>query len=161
MTNSATSVVALYARMLDAWNQRDAEGFAGVFTHSASVVGFDGSQMNGRSEISSSLASVFADHPTGAYVAKVRDVRALADGVALVRAVVGMVPSGSTALDPALNAIQSLVFVVENGRVEIALLQNTPAAFHGRPGLVEELTAELGRALRNGHTVDDGSNEPR
>lgn len=160
MTSSATSVIALYVRMLDAWNRRDADGFARVFSQSASVVGFDGSQMNGRREISSSLARIFADHPTAAYVAKVRDVRALADGVALLRTVVGMVPPGATALDPALNAIQSLIFIVENERAEVALLQNTPAVLHGRPRGVQELTEELGHVLRSGQTVDDGSNAP-
>jgi uncharacterized protein (TIGR02246 family) len=160
MTNSATSVIALYSQMLDAWNRRDANGFARVFAQSASVVGFDGSQMNGRPEITSSLARIFADHPTAQYIAKVRDVRALADGVALLRTVVGMVPPGAAAVDPALNAIQSLIFVVENERAEIALLQNTPALFHGRPRMGKELTEELGRVLLSGQTVDDGSNTP-
>ena len=34
--------------------------------------------------------------------------------------------------------------------MRIALLHNTPAAFHGRPELAEELTRELTDVLRSG-----------
>jgi hypothetical protein len=36
------------------------------------------------------------------------------------------------------------------------LLHNTPAAFHGRPELVEHLTRELTDALRTGRVVTGG-----
>ena len=55
-------VVALYGRLLDAWNARDAVSFAHQFTGSGSSVGFDGSQMDGRDAIRSELARIFADH---------------------------------------------------------------------------------------------------
>jgi hypothetical protein len=43
---------------------------------------------------------------------------------------------------------------MEAGRRQIALLHNTPAAFHGRPHLVEKLTEELlAEATRAGHVV--------
>src|SRR3954470_22946114 len=106
-------VVALYKRLLEAWNQRDAEAFAALFTPNGSCVGFDGSQMNGRREIAAELGAVFANHQTARYVAKVREVRRLDDRpgsqCALLRAVAGMVAPGSSELNPAVNAIQSLV----------------------------------------------------
>ncbi|MDQ6886562.1 MAG: SgcJ/EcaC family oxidoreductase [Gemmatimonadota bacterium] len=150
------SVLAVYARVLDAWNQRDAKAFAALFTATGSAVGFDGSQMNGRGEIESELAGVFANHPTAAYVAKVREVRALGSESALVRAVVGMIPPGKTELNSSTNAVQSLLVVVESGEPKIALLHNTPAAFHGRPHLSEQLTHELAEVVRAGRTIDAG-----
>ena len=142
-----------YTSLLDAWNRRDADGFASLFTGSGSSVGFDGSQMNGREEIATTLRTIFADHATARYVASVREVRALGAGVVLVRAVVGMVPPGQSTLKPDVNAVQSVVVVTEGGRPAIALLHNTPAAFHGRPEAVKELTSELTDVLRQGRTV--------
>jgi hypothetical protein len=52
-------------------------------------------------------------------------------------------------INPAVNAVQSLLAVKQDGRWRIALLQNTPAAFHGRPDLSDQLTAELRAELRN------------
>jgi hypothetical protein len=58
-----------------------------------------------------------------------------------------MVPAGRSDIEPRLNAVQSLVVVKGEGRWRIALLQTTPAQFHGRPELVDELTEELRRLL--------------
>ena len=63
--------------------------------------------------------------------------------MALLTAIVGMVPPGKADIDPAVNAIQSLVAVKEGEVWHIALFQNTPAQFHGRPELSENLTREL------------------
>jgi uncharacterized protein (TIGR02246 family) len=82
-------------------------------------------------------------------VAKVRDVRSLGSGVAMIRAVAGMVPPGSSDIEPAVNTIQSMVAVQQDGRWKVALYQNTPAAYHGRPDLSEALTAELREELRS------------
>lgn len=84
---------------------------------------------------------------TSAYIGNVREVRFLSPAVAILRAVVGMVPHGKTDINPATNAIQSLVAVKRNGQWRIALFQNTPAQFHGRPDLVEPLTEELRQML--------------
>jgi hypothetical protein len=83
----------------------------------------------------------------------VREVRAVVTGVTLIRAVVGMVPPGASELNPAVNAIQSVVVVDRDGLATIALLHNTPAAFHGRPEMAEALTKELTSVLRSGGTV--------
>jgi uncharacterized protein (TIGR02246 family) len=137
---------ALYQGVLAAWNVRDAGAYAALFDEAAAVVGFDGSQMHGRAAIERTLAAIFADHATARYVGIVRGVDRLGPGVALLRAVVGMVPSGATDLNPTVNAIQSLVGVRRGEAWRIALFQNTPAQFHGRPDLAEALTQEL-RAL--------------
>jgi len=148
------TIVALYTEMLEAWNRRDADAFAELFIEQCSIVGFDGSQMNGREECRAQLSAVFASHPTASYVAKVREVRALDARVVLLRAVVGMMPPGQRALNPAVNAVQSVVVVYESARPRIALLHNTPAAFHGRPQLSEQLTTELTAVVQSGRVVE-------
>jgi uncharacterized protein (TIGR02246 family) len=37
-------IVALYTRVLEAWNRHDADGFTELFADDCSVIGFDGSQ---------------------------------------------------------------------------------------------------------------------
>jgi len=108
--------------------------------------------LDGRGEIATTLGQIFADHPTAAYVGKVRAVRFLARDVALLRAVAGMVPRGQSDLDPRVNAVQTLVAARHGGQWRIALFQNTPAAFHGRPHLSEQLTEELRAVLRASST---------
>lgn len=139
---------SLYEALLDGWNKRNAHGIAGLFAEDGNLVGFDGSMLNGRDEIESHIRQIFADHPTPAYVTKVREVRFLTSQVALLRAVAGMVPPGQSDLIPAVNAVQTLVAAKHDGRWCIAVFQNTPAAFHGRPELSEQLTRELREALR-------------
>ena len=147
------ATLALYQQLIEAWNARDAAAFAGLFSDAGSVVGFDGSPMNGRAEIASALASIFGSHQTARYVAKVREIRRLGEDVRLVRSVVGMVPPGKAELNPAVNAIQSMVAVGQDAEMRIALLHNTPAAFHGRPELAEQLTLELTDVLRSNQVV--------
>lgn len=133
----------LYHNLLDAWNRRDAADFAALFAADGSIVGFDGSVVDGKANIEGHLRPIFADHPTAAYVSKIREVRFLSVETALLRAVAGLVPPGQHDINPATNAIQSLVAVQQDGVWKIALYQNTPAQFHGRPEEAEKLTAEL------------------
>jgi uncharacterized protein (TIGR02246 family) len=141
-------VRALYRQLLDGWNKRSADEYAALFTHDGSVVGFDGSMLDGPTEIESEFRRIFANHPTAAYVAKVRSVRFLAPEVAVLRAVAGMVPPGQADLNPAVNAVQTLVAAKHDGKWRVELFQNTPAQFHGRPELVQQLTEELRQLLR-------------
>src|SRR5262245_32640891 len=86
-----TEVRALYRELLDSWNRRSADAFATLFLDDGNVIGFDGSQMNGRAEIASTLQQIFSNHMTAPYVSKVRDVCFLTPEVAILRAIVGMV----------------------------------------------------------------------
>jgi uncharacterized protein (TIGR02246 family) len=148
VTSEEDRVIQLYHQLLESWNRRDAEAFAAEFEAEAHVVGFDGSPMNGRAEIESSTRQIFSDHITAAYLGKVRGVRFLVPEVAVLRAVVGMVPPGQSDINPAVNAIQMLVAVRQgDGEWRIAVFQNTPAQFHGRPEVSEALTEELRRLL--------------
>src|SRR5579859_1836842 len=137
------AVRALYQQVLDGWNAHSGDGFAAPFAEDGETIGFDGSQMIGQADIATTLNQIFADHVTATYVAKIRNVRLLGMDVAILRAVVGMVPPGQSKINPAVNAIQTLVATKRDGTWRVALLQSTPAQFHGRPELVEQMTEEL------------------
>lgn len=142
----------LYAEILRCWNERNASGAAALFADRGNVVGFDGSQLDGPAQIEASFREIFANHPTAAYVGKVREVRLLGSAAALLRAVAGMVPPGENHLNPALNTIHTLVASKTGRGWRIELFQSTPAAFHARPQDVEALTAELTKELKAGRS---------
>jgi uncharacterized protein (TIGR02246 family) len=133
----------LYRALLAAWNADDAQAFAAGFAPDGIVIGFDGSELLGRDAIAAELGRIFADHATGSYVGVVRSVRALAGDVALLHAVAGVVPAGEQDITPSLNSVQSLVATRRDGRWEIDLYHNTPAAWHGREEDVAALSEEL------------------
>ena len=139
---------ALYQQLLERWNERDAEGMASLFLEDGHTVGYDGSMLDGRAEIAAIIKQIFSEHETASYVGKVRGITFLNPDVAVLRAVAGMVPRGRSELDPGVNAVQSLVAARGDGEWRIALFQNTPAAFHGRPELSEQLTEDLREAQR-------------
>ncbi len=141
------AVRSVYRALLEAWNRRSAAAFAALFDDEGSVVGFDGSMMNRRRDIEAELSRIFADHVTASYVGIVREVRFLGPEVAVLRAVAGMVPPGQADINPAVNTIQSLVAAKREGSWRITLYQNTPAQFHGRPDLAQNLTDELRKRL--------------
>ena len=141
------SIEKLHRALLTYWNNQDAVGMASLFTKDANVIGFDGSQMNGQIQIETELKHVFANHKTASYVWKIEEIRFLNSEAALLRAIVGMVPPGKKEINSATNAVQSLIAIRQNDNWKIALFQNTPAQFHGRPELVEAMTKELSELL--------------
>jgi len=143
MLDASTQIEELYRELLNFWNSQDAKGMASLFAMDGSIVGFDGSQMNGKMQIELEIGQIFAHHRTASYVGKIREIRLLRKDVVLLRAVAGMVQKGEKEIDQEVNAIQSLVAVKDNGMWLISLFQNTPAQFHGRPELSEALTEEL------------------
>ena len=151
-TTADSAVRDLYVRLLAAWNLRNAEDYAALFAADGAVIGFDGSQASGR-QIVDHLRPIFNDHPTAAYVAKVRQIRSLGPGSAMLRAIVGMVPPGQRDLDPAVNAVQTLIAEHQQDGWRIVLFQNTPAQYHGRPELTEQHTAELQPLVASDATV--------
>lgn len=148
-TAAIAAVTALYESIIGCWNARDAAGMAARFAPGAQVVGFDGSEMNGPGEIAGAIAAVFANHQTAPYVHIVRSVRLLTPEVAVLRAIVGMIPPGQTELNPAANAIQTLVASRTTGQWLGEVFQNTPAALHGRPDAVAGMTDELRARARS------------
>jgi len=147
-TDTEQSARSLYEKLIETWNKRNAREYALLFASNGSIVGFDGSQVNGQLEIGAHISEIFSHHQTASYVTIVREVRSVASEVTLLRANAGMVPPGKDDIDPAMNAVQSMVAARRGGKWEIALFQNTPAAFHGKPELAKQLTEELRAVLR-------------
>src|ERR687898_1686927 len=109
-TNTVSSdhpIRRLYEQILIAWNQQDAPAMTAQFEEDGNLVGYDGSQADSRAAIEDHLRPIFADHPTAAYVAKVREIRILSRDVGILRADVGMIPPVSDDINPAGNTIQT------------------------------------------------------
>jgi uncharacterized protein (TIGR02246 family) len=138
----------LFQNLIQAWNKRNARDYALLFASNGSIVGFDGSQVNGQLEIGAHVSEVFSHHQTATYVTIVREVRLISSDVLLLRANAGMVPPGKDDINPERNAVQSLVAARKSGKWEIALFQNTPGVYDGRPELSKALCEELRAVLR-------------
>jgi uncharacterized protein (TIGR02246 family) len=141
-------VRALYRSLHERWNARDARGFAALFTEGGWAIGYDGSFHPNPVVMEADLAGIFANHPTAAYVASVRGVRFLSGDTAILMAAAGLVPPGQSDINPAVNALQLMVATRREGAWRIESLQNTPAAFHGRPEIAAAMSEELREALR-------------
>jgi len=145
--------ITVYTRLLEAWNDRNAQAFAALFAEGGVAIGFDGSEMRGRAAMIAELTRIFESHQTATYVAIVREVRDLSSA-AVVRALAGMVPRGKKELNPATNALQSVVLAAKpGGGFEIVLFQNTPAALHENAALREQYAAELTAVIKSGQRV--------
>jgi uncharacterized protein (TIGR02246 family) len=153
------AVRGLLAALHRAWNAKDARAFADLFAPDGWALGFDGSLHADPAQLASDLASIFAGHATAAYVAHVRSVHFPSPDVAILLAATGLLPPGANDINPAVNAFQALVACRRGREWKIASLQNTPAAFHGRPDLVQAMSEELRDALdaaRNGAGTEGG-----
>ncbi|PLR66830.1 DUF4440 domain-containing protein [Bacillus sp. UMB0893] len=143
----SNEIHSVYQQLIEAWNSRNAREMADLFTMEGEIIGFDGSQEIGREKIFSHLSHIFSNHPTAPFVTKVKNIRFLGPDAAVLRAIAGMVPHGKSDLNPDVNTHHTLVAVKEENKWLIQLFQNTPAMFHGRPHLVEEMTEELRQLL--------------
>ena len=141
----------LYRQLLEAWDKRNARDFALLFAPDGNIVGFDGTQVFGQADVGAHLSEIFSHHQTARYVSIVREVRSLSDGVTILSAVAGMVPPDEDDIKPDVNAVQTMVAVKIGGGWKIALFQNTPAAFHGRPDDAKKLTEELRKSIVRAH----------
>jgi len=139
----------LYRQLLEAWDKRNARDYALLFAPDGSIVGFDGTQVFGQAEIGAHLSQIVTHHQTARYVSIVREVRSLSEGVTMLSAVAGMVPPDKDDINPDVNAVQTMVAAKTGGTWKVALFQNTPAAFHGRPDDAKKLCDELRAVLQN------------
>jgi uncharacterized protein (TIGR02246 family) len=146
----------VYRKLLEAWDKRNARDYAMLFAPDAILVGFDGTQVFGQADIGAHISEVFSHHQTARYVSIIRGVRAVTGEVVALSAVAGMVPPNKTDINPEVNAVQTMVAARRGSAWQVALFQNTPAAFHGRPNDAKALTEELRGALKQ-----STSNEPK
>lgn len=145
-TEHIKAVENLYFNFIQAWNERNSRAMADHFTEDGEMVGYDGSQAFGPEEIHAHLEPIFSSFPTPPYYAKVKNVSFLSEDAVMVRAIAGMIPVGKTELSPELNTHHTVIAVRVEDKWFIKLFQNTPAQFHGRPELLDQMTEEL-RAL--------------
>jgi uncharacterized protein (TIGR02246 family) len=138
----------LYRQLLEAWDKRNARDFALLFASDGNIVGFDGTQVFGQTDIGAHLSEIFSHHQTARYVSIVREVRAITDGVTILSAVAGMVPPDKDDINPDVNAVQTMIAVKKAAGWKVALFQNTAASLHGRADAAKKLTEELRAALR-------------
>lgn len=146
--NNPGKVTTLYKQLLDGWNKQNARAMADLFAVDGEQIGFDGSQSIGQVEVFEHLDAIFKHHRTAQFVGKVKGVHFLSQDIAILRAIAGMVPPGQSDINPSVNTHHTLVIQEINAEWKIKLYQNTPAQFHGRPELVEQMTAELTKLLR-------------
>jgi uncharacterized protein (TIGR02246 family) len=135
---------SLYGAYLDGWNRRSGAAVAACFADDGDIVGYDGTHHHGRLAIAADFRQIFAGHQTASYVAVIRSVRSIADGVAVLLAHAGMIPPGAGDVEERFHTVHTVVAVDEGaGRWRIQLLQATPAAWHQHPDAREALTDEL------------------
>jgi uncharacterized protein (TIGR02246 family) len=151
--NEELKVRKLYEQLIAFWNMRSGEKMSSLFSDDGSIVGFDGTQENGKENISTHLNDIFKGYSSNPFVYLIREVRFLSDTAALVRAVAGIMPEYGAEMNSDLNTIQSVVAVKKNEEWKIALLQNTPASWVGRPEDVKDLTKELENAFKSAHGI--------
>lgn len=142
----------IYEKLIQAWNSRNANGMAGLFAEDGELIGFDGSIISGQKTIFEHLHPIFESHPTPPYIYKLKSCKEVGGSI-LLRAIVGMVPPGKEELEPTLNAHQTLLVKEDKGEWKIILFQNTPAQFHGRPDLNEQMTEELNNVIKSNEST--------
>lgn len=140
-------IIDLYQSWLTAWNNRSAEDMAALFAEEGNIIGFDGSQMHGRKDLKETLGLIFQHHATASYIAIIKEIRFFTENVAWLKADVGMVPANGTDINPALNAVQTMIAIKPGDEWQITIFQNTPAAFHAAPELAVKMTEELREVL--------------
>ena len=143
-TDNENKIQILYHRILKYWNERDATRMGKLFSDNGDLIGFDGSHFNSKEKIEKHLSYIFTNYPTPKYVGKIRNIKFLNSESGILIAVGGLVTEDEKDIHQELNAIQTLV-AVKNDKEEwkITLYQNTPATYHNRPELCEQLTEEM------------------
>ena len=120
------AVRALYQELMDGWNRGSGDAFAAVFTQDGDLVAFDGTHFKGREEIAPFHQQLFDKWLKGSrLVGKVKDVRFLSPGIALMHAVGSTVMRGESEPSPERDSIQTLVAIRQDGEWRLAAFQNT------------------------------------
>ncbi|MCL4301233.1 MAG: SgcJ/EcaC family oxidoreductase [Anaerolineae bacterium] len=127
------AIRALYQQLMDGWNKGSAEAFAASFAEEGHLIGFDGTHLKGREEITSFHQPLFDKWLKGSrLVGQVIDVQFLAPQVALLHATGGTIMGGQSKPSPERDSIQTLVAVQRGGEWRLAAFQNTRIRPMGR-----------------------------
>ena len=132
-TNDEAAVRALYVELMDGWNRGSGESFAAAFAEDGDLIGFDGTHLKGRREITSFHQPLFEKWLKGTrLVGQVTSVRFLAPDVALMHAVGRTVMKGKSEPSSERDSIQTLLATKLGERWCLAAFQNTRVRPMGR-----------------------------
>jgi uncharacterized protein (TIGR02246 family) len=131
--NDEAAVRALYQELMDGWNKGSGESFAAPFAEDGDLIGFDGTHLKGRREITSFHQPLFDKWLKGTrLVGKVKSVRFPTPNVAVMHAIGGTVMRGKSAPSPERDSIQTLVATKRGDEWCLAAFQNTRVRPMGR-----------------------------
>jgi uncharacterized protein (TIGR02246 family) len=137
----------LYQQLMDGWNQGSGAAFASVFMENGDLIGFDGTHLKGREEISSLHQELFDKWLEGTQlVGQIENMAFPAPDVAVVHAVGGTIPSGKSTPVPERDSIQTLVATKRDGKWHFMAFQNTRIRRMGQ-GLAAVLVWKLSDLL--------------
>ncbi|MFJ6700037.1 SgcJ/EcaC family oxidoreductase [Streptomyces sp. NPDC091272] len=127
MDLSLDTLSTVPARMIQGWNQGDAAAFAADFAQDAELIDFDGTVHKGRDTVIASQQPAFDTVLKGSRLVRseVEFARHVAPGCAVIHHRFGMVMAGEEEPPPTRYFLQLFTMVWQNGRWEIATLQNT------------------------------------
>ena len=115
----------LFEGLLEDWGRGDSYAYGSRFTEDADYVAFDGTHTRGREEISASHQRLFDEYLRGTRLTgRIRSVKLLAPGVALVHATGGTISRGKSEPSPERVSIQTLVAVKRDGGWRFAAFHN-------------------------------------
>jgi uncharacterized protein (TIGR02246 family) len=126
-------VRTLYQRLMDGWNDGNADAFAAPFAEDGDLVAFDGTHFKGRSDIVAFHHRLFQTYLKGTRLTgEVTDLRFLNNNVAVMHAAGSTIMRGKSFPSPERDSIQTLVAVRLNGSWQLAAFQNTRIRPMGR-----------------------------
>ncbi|MEU3983378.1 SgcJ/EcaC family oxidoreductase [Streptomyces sp. NPDC026672] len=126
MEQSVEAMSAVPARMNEAWNRGDAAAFFSDFAHDAEFVDFEGTLHKGRAEMIAFHQPVFDTVLKGSRLVggEVPFARIVQPGWGVVHHRVSLLMPGEEEPLPSRRSMQLLAVVRQNGRWEVAALQN-------------------------------------
>ncbi|MCA1221057.1 SgcJ/EcaC family oxidoreductase [Streptomyces sp. 8L] len=126
MTPSLGTLRAVPARMIEGWNRGDAVAFAADFAPDGELIDFEGTVHKGRDTVIACQQPLFDTVLKGSRLVRsqVEFVRLVAPDFAVIHHRFGMTMAGEEEPPPSRYFLQLFAMVRQDGRWEIATLQN-------------------------------------
>ena len=137
-------IQTLYQQKINGWNSGNGDKFAEPYTDDSDYIGFDGTHLKGRKEISLFHQMLFDKFLRGSrLIGKIKNIRFPTSDVAIIVAIGGTIEAGQVDINPNRNSIHTIVAVKQNNKWAFSSFQNTRAQYIGRPEMIEAFTREL------------------
>jgi uncharacterized protein (TIGR02246 family) len=144
--NDLIAIQLLYRKKIEGWNEADGQKFAEPYAEDADFIGFDGTYLSGRSEITTFHQMLFDKFLRGSrLIGKIKSIKFPIPNVAIIVAISGTIESNQSIINPERNSIHTIVAVKHdnNGQWCFTAFQNTRAIYIGQPQKAEQLTKEI------------------